>query len=277
METIYRNTTIQSNNESKRIEKTKIFKTTNGFLSYFVLVLILIFNTASKASSPETIIYKTNIYKAFTNNRMDLWLQTINSMKKTYSETKNIDVLHDLTMAEYGYIAYLIGNKMENTADDRLKHAIEYAETLISSHKYKSEGKAFIGAFYGYKIGIKPIRGAGLGPKSLRAIDEAIEINPNNHTGYIEKANALFYMPQAFGGSKELALLYYIKAVKIMESKGYDSKKCWYYLNSLISLAKAYQEIGNTNLAKSVYEKILRIEPELLWVKEELYPQISEN
>jgi Tfp pilus assembly protein PilF len=39
-------------------------------------------------------------------------------------------------------------------------------------------------------------------------------------------------------------------------------------------MAKAYDKIGHKTTAKAYYEKILALEPNFRWVRDELYPAI---
>ena len=48
----------------------------------------------------------------------------------------------------------------------------------------------------------------------------------------------------------------------------------WNYLSLLVTMAKAYDKIGQKNTAKAYYEKILALEPNFRWIRDELYPAI---
>jgi tetratricopeptide (TPR) repeat protein len=182
-------------------------------------------------------------------------------------------LLYKLTNAEYGFIAYNIGNENVDKAEQHLKKAINYAEKLIESGKYQSEAYALQGAFYAFKIGLNPIVGAIWGPKSLKSINKAMQLDASNPTAWLEKANSLYYMPEAFGGSKESAILHYKRAVNIYEKQG-EILNNWMYLNTLTTLAQGYENVGKHEQAKKVYKKILSIEPNFDWVKNELYPKL---
>ena len=51
----------------------------------------------------------------------------------------------------------------------------------------------------------------------------------------------------------------------------------WNYLHLLTLIAQAYVDSGDIVLARSYYETILKIEPRFLWIKDELYPQLSKQ
>ena len=59
-----------------------------------------------------------------------------------------------------------------------------------------------------------------------------------------------------------------------MESNENFAQQNWNYLSLLTSIAKAYEVTGRKAMAKLYYEKILKIEPNFMWVKNELYPKI---
>ena len=59
-----------------------------------------------------------------------------------------------------------------------------------------------------------------------------------------------------------------------MERNPKETIEDWNYLSLLSMIAKTYTELKDFNQAKSYYEKILKIEPDFLWVKNELYPDL---
>ena len=111
-----------------------------------------------------------------------------------------------------------------------------------------------------------------LGPKSINAAKQSMEENSANPYGFIQYANAQFYMPPIFGGSKKEALKYYLQAQNIMEEDTIELHKNWNYLSLLTNMAEAYTEIKEYENAEKYYKQILKIEPNFLWVKDELYP-----
>jgi tetratricopeptide (TPR) repeat protein len=68
-------------------------------------------------------------------------------------------------------------------------------------------------------------------------------------------------------------LNYYLKAAKIFE-KNKDTNENWVYLNLLTVIASSYEKTDNLAEARITYEKIIRNEPDIIWVKNILYPQL---
>jgi Tfp pilus assembly protein PilF len=100
-----------------------------------------------------------------------------------------------------------------------------------------------------------------------------MSIDENNPLGYVQYANTLFYTPDFLGGSKKGALENFRKALVLMERDKEEIKDDWNYLNLLTVIAQSYEKTGNNELADACYQKIITIEPNYDWVKNELYPQ----
>jgi len=58
-----------------------------------------------------------------------------------------------------------------------------------------------------------------------------------------------------------------------MEGSDHFTQQNWNYLSLLTSIARAYEATGRSAMAKLYYDKILKIAPDYLWVKNELYPK----
>jgi tetratricopeptide (TPR) repeat protein len=111
----------------------------------------------------------------------------------------------------------------------------------------------------------------------MKNINHALEIGPDSPQGWIEKGNALFYMPKMFGGSKEKALESYNKAIQLMEKEPEMISRNWMYINVLMILGQSYEETDNLQLAKTTYEKILKIEPGFTYMRDEIYPSFQKK
>lgn len=219
---------------------------------------------------------KEQVYRAFISSQMDLWEQVIRELEQKKS-TRTDDESLQLVNYYYGYIGWAIGEELNKEAKNYLKEAKTLVEELTDQYPENPDLYAYTGAFLGYEIGLNKIKAVVLGPESMKNIDRAIELDPGKFQGWIEKGNALFYMPRMFGGSKEKALEAYNKAVQLMEERPQQLKGDWMYLNVLIVLGQSYEKTGQLEQAKSVYEKVLRIEPDMTWVRDELYPDFMKK
>jgi len=86
-----------------------------------------------------------------------------------------------------------------------------------------------------------------------------------------------YHRPPIFGGSKRKAVPMYEKAVVLFEKSPDRTRENWVYINCLVSTAIAYENTKMISEAGSLYRRILKMEPSLKLVKEELYPQFQEK
>jgi tetratricopeptide (TPR) repeat protein len=214
---------------------------------------------------------RERVYQAFISDRMDTWDQVIGelrSRKATLSDTQ----LMELISYYYGYTGWAIGEGLNEKASRYIMEAENMINELVGKYPIRADLYAYRGAFLGYQIGIKPIKAPFLGPESMKNINYAIESDPNSLQGWIEKGNALFYMPKVFGGSKKKAKEAFEKAIQLMENDPELIHHNWLYLNVLMLLGQSCEKTGDLPLAKITYEKVLRIEPDFTYMRDKLYP-----
>jgi tetratricopeptide (TPR) repeat protein len=229
-------------------------------------ILTILFCLSVKGS------FKSDIYSAYIGGDMKSWKQVMVKMENIKSVEPSF--IMELLNYQYGYIAWCIGNKMNEEAEIYLDKAYENIEFLENIKYDLSMLYAYKAAFYGYLIGMNNFKAPFYGPKSYNCAENAIELNKNNPFAYLQYANVQFYMPSAFGGSKTEALEYFTRAEKLMELDKKQTIGDWNYLNLLTSIANAYKQMKQTETAKKYFEKILQIEPNYQWVKNNLYPQL---
>lgn len=230
-----------------------------------ILVLLIFISLIAEAS------YKNDIYNAFISGDMKKWKTVIDQLDKQ-SNKSNQQYL-ELLEYQYGYIAYCIGNKDETQAKYYYEKGKEIISRLEKNGYELANVYAYKSAFYGYAIGFKPYQAPVLGPKSIHYARESVKIDKSNSHGYTLLGHIKYYMPVVFGGSKKEAIDYYRKAETLMENDKEKIKDDWNYVGLLTTIAVAYSEVEDYNHARLYFEKIIKIEPELHWVKNELYPE----
>lgn len=234
--------------------------------TYFITLVLLLCFTNIKAS------YKLDIYKAYISSDMNLWKSTIDVMNQR--AVKSHAFRMELLNYQYGYVGWCIGNDKIAIAENYIDLGEENIRILEKSGIYSSLVNSYKSAFYGYGIGVNLLLAPFIGPKSVDCAKLAIKQDANNPYGYIQYANSQFYMPSIFGGSKKVSLDYYKKAEYLMAKDQEAIKEDWNYLSLLSMIAKNYTELEDYANAKKYYEKILKIEPEFYWVKNELFPDL---
>ncbi len=222
------------------------------------------------ATEPANALWKTEIYQAYIRNKMDRWQNIIDEMEQ--EKERNKEFLSQLVNYQYGYIGWCLGNDKNDLAREYLDKAEENLELFAENNASPSTIHAYESAFYGFKIGLSRIRAPFYGPRSIRHAEQAIELDKNNPLGYIQYGNSQFYMPPVFGGSKQEAISHFQKAEELMEQNAEALKNDWNYLSLLTLIAQSFEEVEQYDMANKYYQKILKVEPNFSWVKDELYP-----
>lgn len=241
----------------------------------FIFIFLIILGGTVKGYPGEDE-YRNKFYQAYISGEMKQWPDWIRQMEMTYNHRKEPGLLYDIVVAHYGYVAFLIGVDKEDVAAEYIEKGEEHLEQLKDHAQYKTYYEAMKGAFLAFKIGIKRSRAVFLGPRSMEHINRSVELDSTNPLAWVEKGNAEYHMPRIFGGSYDKAAQYYEEAIHYFEKQNNDQNS-WQYLNALAWLARAYDKARKKEKAAETYRKILALEPEFKWVKEELYPEFKEG
>ncbi|MDR3653034.1 MAG: hypothetical protein P4L34_08695 [Paludibacter sp.] len=231
------------------------------------LMIMLAFTSGLSAKTS----YSKSIYDAFLVRDMAKWENIIQSMEASHSMT-TVDQKLELINCYYGIIGYLVGRKQYDHAEKLTNRGDILINQVLSTAPKNATARSFKGSFTGFRVGIKKFKAILLIFDSKKYINEAIEIDPQNVQGLIDKGNLYYYAPAIFGGDKKTALTYYLKAARIMEQKK-ETYENWVYLNTLTLIASAYIKTNNLNEAKQTYQKIKREEPNITWITDSAYNQ----
>lgn len=219
--------------------------------------------------------YRADIYKAYITGDMEQWKKVIDTMDA--QKSTDGEFIAELVNFQYGYIGWCMGNKKNKIAAGYLEKAEKNLSILEKEKKNESLVNAYRSAFYGFRIGMSPLKAPVLGPKSMECAKKAIRLDEKNPLGYVQLGNCYSYMPVIFGGSKTIALDHYKKAENLMETNNSQVSGNWNYLSLLTIIGQASQESGDLTRAKYYYDKALKTEPDFAWVKNELLPGLAKK
>lgn len=240
------------------------------YITRLVLVIFTLMLSMQFGFSQST--YRDSIYKAYSRGKMDKWYELMHTCEKNVNQN-SLEEQFELISYYYGYTAWLIGAKKYNTAEEYIDKSEEIIDKLLVESPENATLLAYKGAYIAFTIGISNLKAIYLGPKSVKYINKSIELDPENIQGNIEKGNSMYYRPSVFGGDKNEAIKYYVRAVKSFEKQGLVINN-WMYINTMTALGQAYEATDQIQLAKLCYEKIIRIFPNFMWVEDELYPDM---
>ncbi|HYQ59081.1 MAG TPA: hypothetical protein VEP89_17185 [Draconibacterium sp.] len=234
-----------------------------------IITLLLVFFLSVSAFASN----KEKIYQAYINNRMDDWKTIIDSLEQ--NKTQNTGYLSELVNFQYGYIGYCLAEDDDKKAKHYLDLAEENLEILENKNFNPALINAYKAAFWGFKIGIQPIKAPIYGRRSIKHADLSLEQNNKLPFAHVQYGNAYFYMPAVFGGSKEVAIEHFLLAIEQMEKKPAELENDWNYLSLLSLTGQSYEELEEYEKAKAKYEKALKFEPNFKWIRDELYPELK--
>jgi hypothetical protein len=241
-------------------------KLPGSMINKILILFLLLCTSGLKAEN------KTEIYYAYVNNKMDQWKNVIDRMETLKGKTNETTL--ELINYQYGYIGYCLEFDKVDEAKKYFTLAINNL-SLLEKAGYKIPLlNAYKSAFYGFRISFNQFSAPFNGLKSLDYVKKALEQDSQNFFVNIQYGNALSNMPAAFGGSKKEALEYYLKAKSILEKETENLNHNWNYLNLLILIGQTKTSLEDYSSAKAVYENILSREPEFIYVKSDLYPQL---
>ena len=232
-----------------------------------ILFILFVLSGSSLASNKE------KIYQAYISNRMDDWKAIIDSLEQ--HKTESTDYLSELVNYQYGYIGYCLAEDDDKKAKLYLDLAENNLDILENQNFDPALVNAYKAAFWGFKIGLSPIKAPIFGRRCIKNADLALELNDKLPFAHVQYGNAYFYMPAIFGGSKEVAIEHFLLAIEQMEKQPAELQNDWNYLSLLSLTGQSYVEMGEYEEAKVIYEKALRFEPDFKWVKNELYPDLK--
>ena len=219
--------------------------------------------------------FRSDIYNAYINNRMEQWKTTIDRMNEI--KNKSNELILELVNYQYGYIGYCLGYKRRDEGKNYFVLARKNIEILEKKDYKLSMVHSYKSAFCFFRIILNRITAPVNGIKSFDHAKSAVELDNENYLGYVQLGNTEFYMPSAFGGSKKDTLKYYLKAKELLEQVPGNTDDNWNYLQLLVVIGQTFTYLHDYSNAAAVFEKILKLEPGFLYVKDELFPKLLQK
>ena len=236
--------------------------TKNKILGLIILIMFPVL--VSTAQKRDLVYYQCALFESYRLGDMAPWPVLIAEMEKAKSTDRIWQT--EIVKAIYGLVGYQIGAGEKDLAKTYVEKADSYLDKLLNDYPNNAQLHSLSGAFYGYKISFAPYKAPFLGPKSLSHIDKSIEIDPAEPLGYIEKGNSLMYRPAIFGGDKLEALIFYRKALKLIES-GKKDECSWQHMLLRAFILKALYETNQNAEAKTFMLDMQKDYGSMDWIK----------
>jgi len=239
--------------------------------------LCLAFSQPVNAQLQEAAMYTAYIGTAEIATTNAQWDKVVADRQETFKNNNSNTNRWNLVLAQYGLMGSTMRNRDEKRFDKYYEAAEVHLQALAKDDVMKAEAKALLSALYGLKMGYAPMAGMALGPKSSGLIEDALKLAPQSPLAWRIEASSKMYTPSMFGGDMDEAIEAFVKCIGLFEKQPETLKNNWMYLDAHVFLGQAYTSEGQTANAIAIYEKALKLEPNLGWVKYDLLPKAKQK
>ncbi len=173
---------------------------------------------------------------------------------------------YDAALANYRLAVTANLTKQSDDAEVAIDKAMEILEQLQLEQPGSAEVNALLAQVYGYKIALSPIKGVIYGAKSHNTLEKAKEVAPNNPRVLLVTGIGAVNTPPMFGGSTEVAMEAFNKAVVAYENDLY-SDHYWGHAEAYTWRGMLHSQQGKNDKAIADWQKALDIQPGYGWAK----------
>lgn len=174
---------------------------------------------------------------------------------------------YQLALIEYFRLA--LSEPGSDAWDDHYDSALERLEFIVETYPDNAEGHALLSGVFGQKASRGGFAAMRAGPKSGRAAEEALALDPDNPRAQYFAALGDLNKPKMFGGDAERSLqqLQHIAAhFRSGEAQG------WGLPQVLAWIGVAHSRLDQTDQARASFEQALKQTPCYAWVRDVLVP-----
>lgn len=248
------------------------------FSSLLILILTLTNVWGHEGAAIDSMIIKGKAQLQSALNSWDL-SQLLNA--RAFFERLQQDQTYPWLIHFYiGYadsrITEYFFSKNPSKNDDAKEQAQKYIEDCIAQLEKSIELKddfaesyALMSSILGKKIGLSPIKGVFLGPKSGGMIGKAFKLASKNPRVNLIAGQNAFYTPKIFGGGIERAMKHVQRAITLFDSVKVENPILpdWGHAEAFAYQGMILMKQENFADAKKSYEQALEINPDYAWVK----------
>lgn len=222
---------------------------------------------------------KTQIREATDKGSVDSLKQARALAERATSSREHTALAHYYV----GLANYRMVNQLPEKAETRRKQglddAVSHLKRATKINADMADAWALLSGCYGQLMGLNPMRGMSLGPKSSDAIEKAKNLAPKNPRVWIISGTQDYFTPSTFGGDKEQALEKFKKAARLAERESIDDPimPSWGHAEAYTWIGIAHMNAERHDRAHTAFEKALTINPDYSWVKHALLPKLEKK
>ncbi len=245
-------------------------KTTLKWAIMTLVILMISFDTIKAQDD----VLQEKFYRAYVQNSKTMWTLLIDELRSQYDAAQNdMQLLYLLTKAQIGIVNASMADRDKPTYKKYIKDIDDNTKRLIESDVAWSDAYVLRSRMYSAKMAFHPMRSMFLGPKSDKAIENALKHGPENPEAWMVEGGSKFFTPAMFGGDIEEAIQAYSKAIELFKEARGGVKSNPEYLEACAWLGQAYVKNDKYQEAVNVYNEALDQEPDFGWIKYVLLPE----
>ncbi len=249
---------------------------------YFLLFAVLLAVADVQAQTPDSLIMHG---KKLIAEALNKWEIAEMQKARAHFERLLAGKKHEALVRYYlGYCDYrlVIFHQQKKNNEMMKKHldeAINHLEAAVKLNNKSAEAYALLASCYGQKVGLSPMLGMTLGPKSGMTMQSAQQLAPNNPRVILLDAIGTYYKPAMFGGSKDAGLAGFKRAAEFFDKEKITDplQPDWGHEEAYAWIGVAYLDKNDKAAARAAFERALEIAPDYGWVKHQLYPKAAES
>lgn len=240
--------------------------------------LCLAFAQPAIAQTNDPLSYTAYLGTADVAQTNALWDKAVAEKQAAFDKNPgDINLRWNLALAQYGLLSGTMRAKDEDRFDQYYETTEKHLQALSKDDNTKGDAKALLSGLYGLKMAYNSMMGMVLGSKSSGLIEDAVKIAPQSPVVWKLQANSKMFTPAMFGGDIDEAIKAFEKAIELFEKQPDALKNNWLYVDTMIFLGQAYSSKSQWAKAVAIYEKALKVEPKLNWVKADLLPKAKQK
>jgi len=230
-------------------------------MKYLKVFIFLLFITP--VSYGQFTQIDCNITKAYIAQNIGGFSVYIHQLDEEIAKNDNNNLRFKRLKLRHLYIAHLLFTEAKSdSVEAELKLFEKDLIVLEKNQIYAPLCGGFRAAYTAYVALENPTTAIYYLPKSFSLAKDAIKKYENSAYSWSEYGNLEYCYSLFLGGDFSEAIKAFTKAVELMEKQEIDKPCNWYYINTLLFLAKSYEDNKQYKEANQVYDKILLLTPE---------------
>lgn len=252
-------------------------------ITLYFLVLLLVPSLLQAQMESDSLILKG---KEMLRQSFNNWSETDFLKSRAYFERLlTISPEQDLWLIHYyiGFADWRLSTFYIHQNKDKalqfIDEGIKHLQGSIDLNDKFADAHALLGSIYGNKIGLKPILGITLGPKSGIEIGKAMSLDNSNPRNYLIAGISAFYTPKIFGGGKDKARDNFEKAIACFDTFNAAGPEMpdWGHEEAFAWLGLVHADQGEFAEAEKNYLKALKLNQDFVWVNKILLPNLQKK